>query len=153
MNKIILFTLCTLLLFSCKHELESPTWDVDMIVPLVHSQMNIDNMLSDSNLNIVENDEGYISLIYQEDLLNINYDSLITLETKSEEKSIRIDSVKFNDVVIEQIITIGSLITELPFGTILFPDGSQSEIPDMAGIVQNDTIPIDASDYFQTMTL
>lgn len=153
MNKIILFTLCTLLFFSCKHELESPTWDVDMIVPLVHSQMNIDNMLSDSNLNIVENDEGYISLIYQEDLLNINYDSLITLETKSEEKSIRIDSVKFNDVVIEQIITIGSLITELPFGTILFPDGSQSEIPDMAGIVQNDTISIDASDYFQTMTL
>jgi hypothetical protein len=153
MNKIILFTLCTLLFFSCKHELESPTWDVDMIVPLVHSQMNIDNMLSDSNLNIVENDEGYISLIYQEDLLNINYDSLITLETKSEEKSIRIDSVKFNDVVIEQIITIGSVITELPFGTILFPDGSQREIPAMAGIVQNDTIPIDASDYFQTMTL
>ena len=153
MNKIILFTLCTLLFFSCKHELESPTWDVDMIVPLVHSQMNIDNMLSDSNLNIVENDEGYISLIYQEDLLNINYDSLITLETKSEEKSIRIDSVKFNDVVIEQIITIGSVISELPFGTILFPDGSQREIPAMAGIVQNDTIPIDASDYFQTMTL
>lgn len=153
MNKIILLTLSTLLFFSCKHELESPTWDVDMIVPLVHSQMNIDNMLSDSNLNIVENDEGYISLIYQEDLLNINYDSLITLETKSEEKSIRIDSVKFNDVVIEQIITIGSVITELPFGTILFPDGSQSEIPAMAGIVQNDTIPIDASDYFQTMTL
>jgi hypothetical protein len=153
MNKIILLTLCTLLFFSCKHELESPTWDVDMIVPLVHSQMNIDNMLSDSNLNIVENDEGYISLIYQEDLLNINYDSLITLETKSEEKSIRIDSVKFNDVVIEQIITIGSVITELPFGTILFPDGSQREIPAMAGIVQNDTIPIDASDYFQTMTL
>ena len=153
MNKIILFTLCTLLFFACKHELEKPTWDVDMIVPLVHSQMNIDNMLADSNLNIVENEEGYISLIYQEDLLNINYDSLITLETKSEEKSIRIDSVNFNDVVIEQIITIGSLISELPLGTFLFPDGSQSEIPAMAGIVQNDTIPIDASDYFQTMTL
>jgi hypothetical protein len=153
MNKIILLTLCTLLFFSCKHELESPTWDVDMIVPLVHSQMNIDNMLADSNLNIVENEEGYISLIYQEDLLNINYDSLIKLETKSEEKSIRIDSVNFNDVVIEQIITIGSVITELPFGTILFPDGSQREIPAMAGIVQNDSIPIDASDYFQTMTL
>ena len=153
MNKIILFTLCTLLFFACKHELENPTWDVDMIVPLVHSQMNIDNMLSDSNLNIVENEEGYISLIYQEDLLNINYDSLITLEIKSEEKSIRIDSVKFNDVVIEQIITIGSVISELPLGTFLFPDGSQREIPAMAGIVQNDTIPIDASDYFQTMTL
>ena len=120
MKNILLISLIILLLFACKHELESPTWDVDMIIPLVHSQMNIDNMISDSNLNIVENEEGYISLIYQEDLLNINYDSLITLETKSEEKSIRIDSVNFNDVVIEQIITIGSVISELPFGTILF---------------------------------
>jgi len=153
MNKITILTLCALLFFACKHELEKPTWDVDMIIPLVHSQMNIDNMLSDSNINIVENEEGYISLVYEQDLLNINYDSLITLETKSEEKSIRIDSVNFDDVVIEQSITIGSVITELPLGTFLFPNGSQREIPAMAGIVQNDTIPIDASEYFETMTL
>jgi len=153
MNKITLLTLCALLFFACKHELEKPTWDVDMIIPLVHSQMNIDNMLSDSNLNVVENEDGYVSLIYEQDLLNINYDDLITLETKSEEKSIRIDSVNFNDVVIEQIITIGSVINELPLGTILFPDGSQRDIPAIAGIVKNDTISIDASEYFETMTL
>ena len=153
MKKITLITLCALLFFACKHELEKPTWDVDMIVPLVHSQMNIDNIISDSNLNLVENGEGFISLIFEQDLLNINYDSLIILETKSEEKTIRIDSVNFNDVVIEQIITIGSVINELPFGTILFPNGSQTEIPYMEGIVQNDTIPIDASEYFETMTL
>ena len=153
MNKIILLTVFTLLFFACKHELEKPTWDVDMIVPLVHSQMNIDNIISDSNLNLIENGEGFISLIFEQDLLNINYDSLIILETKSEEKTIRIDSVNFNDVVIEQIITIGSVINELPFGTILFPSGSQTEIPYMEGIVQNDTIPIDASEYFETMTL
>ena len=153
MKKILLVSLTTLLLLACKHELEKPTWDVDMIVPLAHFQMNINDMLSDSNLNIVENEEGYISLIYEQDLLNINYDSLITLETKSEEKSIRIDSVNFNDVVIEQIITIGSVITELPLGEILFPDGEDRQIPNITGIVQNDTIPIDASEYFETMTL
>ncbi|CAI8284628.1 MAG: Uncharacterised protein [Cryomorphaceae bacterium] len=153
MKKILLVSLTTLLLLACKHELEKPTWDVDMIVPLAHFQMNINDILSDSNLNIVENEEGYISLIYEQDLLNINYDSLITLETKSEEKSIRIDSVNFNDVVIEQIITIGSVITELPLGEILFPDGEDRQIPNITGIVQNDTIPIDASEYFETMTL
>ena len=153
MNKITLLTLCALLFFACKHELEKPTWDVDMIIPLVHSQMNIDNMLSDSNLNVVENEDGYVSLIYEQDLLNINYDDLITLETKSEEKSIRIDSVNFNDVVIEQIITIGSVINELPLGTTVFPDVSQRDIPAIAGIVKNDTISIDASEYFETMTL
>jgi len=153
MNKITLFTLYSLLLFACKHELEKPTWDVDMIVPLVHTQLNIDNILVDSNNNIVENEEGFISLIYEQDLINVNYDSLITLETKSEEKSIRIDSVNFNDVVIEQITTLGSLIIQLPFGTLIYPDGSQEVIPALAGIVPSDTIPIDASEYFETMTL
>ncbi len=153
MKKIIFFTICTLIFSACKHELEKPTWDVDMIVPLVHVHLNIDNILSDSNLNVIENDEGYISLIYEEELLNVDYDSLITIEAKSEEKSIRIDSVNFNDVVIEQIISIGSVISELPFGTILFPDGIQSQVPSLVGVVQNDTIPIDASDYFETMTL
>jgi len=146
MNKIILLTLYALLFFACKHELEKPTWDVDMIVPLVHSQMNIDDMLSDSNLNIVENEEGYISLIYEQDLLNINYNSLFNLETKSEENSIRIDSVNFNDVVISNQITVEEVLGVNPNGVSL-PISAQPHI------IENDTTIIDASEYFETMTL
>ena len=153
MNNILLILLTILLLFACKHELEKPTWDVDMIVPLVYTQLTINNIMVDSNNNIVSDEEGLISLIYEQDLINVNYDSLITLETKSEEKSIRIDSVNFNDVVIEQITTLGSLITQLPFGNLIYPDGSQNTIPSLLGIVPSDTIPIDASEYFETMTL
>ena len=152
-NILLILGTTLLLLFSCKHELERPTWDVDMIAPLAHSQMNIDNMLSDSNLIINENEEGFISLIYEQDLINVNYDSLITLETKSEEKSIRIDSVNFNDIVIEEITTLGSLINQIPFGTLIYPNGSQQVIPSLTGIAPRDTIPIDASEYFETMTL
>ena len=146
MNKIILLTLYALLFFACKHELEKPTWDVDMIIPLVHSQMNIDDMLSDSNLNIVENEEGYISLIYEQDLLNINYNSLFNLETKSEENSIRIDSVNFNDVVISNQITVEEVLGVNPNGVSL-PISAQPHI------IENDTTIIDASEYFETMTL
>ena len=155
MKNILLISLSTILLFACKHELERPTWDVDMIIPLVHSQMSIDDLLSElnSDSNFVYNEVGFISLIYEQDLINVNYDSLINLETKSEEKTIRIDSVNFNDVVINQTITIESLINNIPFGNFLFPDGSLREIPALSGAVQNDTIPIDASEYFQTMTL
>lgn len=153
MKQLLLLLVTTLLLFSCKHELEKPTWDVDMIVPLAHTKLNINNIITDSATIISEDAEGFISLVYQESLLNVNYDSLIVLETESEEKSIRIDSVDFDDVVIEHNITIGSVINEVPFGTILFPDGSQRDIPAMPGIIQNDTIDIDASDYFESMTL
>ena len=41
MKKILFIALTTLLFFACKHELERPTWDVDMIVPIAHSEMDI----------------------------------------------------------------------------------------------------------------
>ena len=153
MNKILLIVGTILLLFACKHELEQPTWDVDMIVPITYTSLNINNIIPDSTTIINEDTEGFISLVYQESLLNVDYDSLLLLETTSEETTIKIDSVDFDDVVIEHVITIGSVINEIPLGTWAFPDGSQRDIPAMPGIIQNDTINIDASEYFETMTL
>ena len=153
MKKMLLIAATTLLFFACKHELEKPTWDVDVLVPIAHTNLSINNIIPDSVDIINEDEEGFISLIYQESLLNVDYDSLLLMETTSEETSIKIDSVDFDDVVIEHIITIGSVITEIPFGTFAFPDGSQRDIPAMTGIIQNDTISIDASEYFETMTL
>lgn len=153
MKKLLLFTLTSILLFACKHELEKPTWDVNMVAPIAHASLNINNIITDSTNIINEDIEGFISLVYQETLLNVDYDSLLLLETTSEETTIKIDSVDFDDVLIERIITIGSVINELPFGALLYPDGSQRDIPALSGVISNDTIDIDASEYFETMTL
>ena len=85
MKKILFITLTTLLLFACKHELEKPTWDVDVIVPIAHTNMTINNLLPDSGLNFTEDNNGFITLVYEESLLNVDYDSLLLLETTSEE--------------------------------------------------------------------
>ena len=34
MRKLLYVVICTILLYSCKHELESPTWETEMIVPI-----------------------------------------------------------------------------------------------------------------------
>jgi len=153
MRKILFIALTILLFFACKHELERPTWDVDMVLPIAHTQLNINNIITDTLDIITEDENGFISLVYKESLLNVDYESLLLLETTSEETTIKIDSVDFDDVVIEHVITIGSVINEIPLGTWAFPDGSQRDIPAMPGIIQNDTINIDASEYFETMTL
>ena len=153
MGNKFLFIFYILILFSCKHELERPTVDLDMIVPIAYSNLNISNIISDTTIIISEGEEGLISLIYEEKLLDINYDSLLILEKTTKEKSIRIDSVNFDDVVIEDISTIGNIINQQPLLGWLLPNGSQSEIPSIAGIMQNDSINIDASEYFETMTL
>ena len=48
MKKLFLITLSIILLFACKHELESPSWDVDMILPIAHAKLNINNIISDT---------------------------------------------------------------------------------------------------------
>ena len=153
MKNILLISLTILLLFACKHELERPTWDVDIIVPLVHSQMNINDILSDSNLNIIENEEGFVYLVFQQEFIDMNLDTLIKIDAIADEQTHTLDSASFADVVISDTATIGESIIEIPFGTILLPDGSTNSIPAIANVANEDTINIDASEYFETMTL
>ena len=79
--------------------------------------------------------------------------NLLNIFSTSDKKKFRIDSVQFDDVEIEYNTTIGSVINQLgPLGSRIYPDGS-IEIPSSNSIIQNDSIEIDASNYFQTMTL
>jgi len=146
MNKRLLIAATTLLLFACKHELEKPTWDVDVIVPIAYTNLNINNIVADSIDIINEDAEGFISLVYQESLLNVDYDSLLLLETTSEETTIKIDSVDFDDVVISNQITVEEVLG-------VDPNGISLPITAQPNIIENDTTIIDASEYFETMTL
>jgi hypothetical protein len=152
-KSLLIASLIALVLFACKHELERPTWDVEMIFPLAHTEMTINNMLSDTNLNVFENDEGFINLVYEESFLDINLDTLIEIDAIADEQTHTLDSATFADVVIADTATIGETITEIPLGTILLPDGSTNSIPAIPNIADEDTINIDASEYFETMTL
>ena len=153
MKNSLLIGLTTLLLFACQHELERPNWDVEMIVPLVHTKMTINNMLADTNLNVSENADGFIHLVYEGSFIDINVDTLIKIDAIADEQTHTLDSASFDNVVITDTATIGETISEIPLGTLIFPDGSTNSIPALPSIANGDTINIDASEYFETMTL
>ena len=151
MKKLLLFTLTSILLLACKHELEKPTWDVDMIVPIAHSEMDINNLLTDSNASAIIDDNNFITLIYEQNFIDMNYDSLILIDARAGEKTEKLDSVIFADVVIADTATLGEAISEIPFGNQLFPNGSTQTIS--TSIPFSDTLTVNASEYFETMTL
>ena len=155
MKKFFYLSILTILLLSCKHDLENPSWEVDMIVPIAHAELNIYNLIEqdDNNISVQTRNDSLVSLVYSSNILQTHYDSLLDIRSTSEEKIFRIDSVQFDDVIIEHNTTIGSVISQIPFGNTLFPDGSQRDIPAIPGVIQNDSIDVDASEYFQTMTL
>ena len=156
MNKlphILLYIFLYILFSSCEHELENPKWEVDMITPIAYTELNINNILSDSNVIINENEEGLISLIFEEEFITMNLDTLIKIDAIADEKTHTLDSASFADVTISDTATIGEAIMEIPGGTLLLPDGSTSTIPAIQNIANGDTININTTEYFQTMTL
>ena len=153
MKKKSLLVLLIAFIFSCQHEIERPNWDVDLIIPIAHTKMNIDNIISDSSISVSEDASGFISLVLQEEFLNVNFDTLIKIDAIADEQTHTLDSASFEDVVISDTATIGETINEIPGLSFLLPDGTTATIPYIPNIAQNDTINIDASEYFETMTL
>ena len=152
MKNNILFFICILLFSACKHELERPTWDVDLLVPLIHSQMSIDDidMLSDSAITINEDEDGFITLVFQENFTDINLDTLIDIKDTLGVTKVVLDSITFKDISITETSRLGELLG--PLGRIAFPHLDTMNIPDMPGLIQGKNIPIDASEHFESMT-
>ena len=139
---------------SCKHELETPSWDVDIITPLVTTHVTIDKInIEDSLLEIQSNDSGLVSLVFNDNLSDINFDSLINIDTQVPGKTERLESINFPTINISDTITLGDLISTIPLGSILFPNGGTASIPFLPNAISSDTFNINASEYFETMTL
>ena len=153
MKKIIYIFFGILTLFSCKHELELPSWNIDLVIPVVNSKLSINNLIADSTTNINQNESGMISLIFQEELINIHLDTLIKIDAIADEQTHTLDSASFADVIISDTATLGESINEIPLLSLVLPNGSSNIIPAIPSIASNDTISINASEYFETMNL
>ena len=153
MQRLITFFLALLIVGSCKKDIESPSWDIDIIFPISHSKIDINNIVSDSNISIENNQSGIANLIFQQELLNINLDTLVKIDAIADEQTHTLDSASFENVEIIDTATIGNAINEIPLLSFLLPDGSTNQIPYIPNIANQDTMNIDASEYFETMTL
>ena len=155
MNKLYLIFIFSILIFSsCKHELETPSWDIDLITPIANSNVSIDQIvIEDSLIEIQSNDSGLVSLFYQSNLEDIDFDSLINIDMIVPGKTERLDSINFPNISISDTISLGELVSTIPLGSILFPNGSNASIPFLPNVINADTFNVNASDYFETMIL
>ena len=74
MKRLCYFLLFIITFSCCKHELESPTWETDMIVPLANLEMTITDLIQNSNneININLSNDSLVSLIFSSEILNID---------------------------------------------------------------------------------
>ena len=138
-------------LFSCRHDFEKPTWATDVSTPIAYTNLSLTNIVNDSIIQFDTLSDNSLKFIYQKEIINYNFDSLIKLKPISTTKNVKLETINFSNTTVTHSITLGNLISSIDFGTILFADGSTAVIPDYSNLL-NETFPIDANDYFEEMT-
>ena len=151
MYKYLFGILALILISACKHELEKPSWTTQWVAPLAHSSLSIHQLQQDSIVSWDTLENNSLQLVYHQELFKIAMDSLLNIPGKSKTKNVKLDSISFADIQINYPTTLGSIMTDLG-ATVFLPDGAQAIIPPYPNVLK-DTLPIDASVYFEEMTL
>jgi hypothetical protein len=77
-NKPVLFLAFVFLAFlSCRKEFEKPSWDTNVLAPLVNASMNINNILPDSILQA--NADSSMKILFEGDIYKISMDTLFNI--------------------------------------------------------------------------
>jgi hypothetical protein len=151
MKNLLILTVILLTFFSCKHEFEKPYWDVSLASPIAFSTIDLDDISTDSIFSIDTLSDNSLTLVYQNEILDVSIDSNFQLNAISTTKNVKLETIVFPDQTIPHEISFGELIQSSGLG-FLFPNDSLRIIPAISGAI-NDIVPIDANEYFEQMTL
>lgn len=141
---------CFWLINSCK--LQEPSWDTQLLTPLVKSSLSIHNIL-DSDL--YKTDSSHlVNLVFSKSLYDLSIDSLINFTDTSARKTFKIDSLSLYSTTVEYPITLGAIARNAGSTgqLILFLQGSTQVIPAIPAI-SSGAININADTLFTTMSL
>jgi hypothetical protein len=109
MRRTLLFAFAaSALLSSCRKEMEKPSWDTELLAPLIDASMDIGNLLPDSLLQA--NADSSLKIVYNNELYKIDMDTLFDI----------------GDTTIHNGYAVPGTITLAPGTAIPFPSSSST---------------------------
>jgi len=72
-----LFIALLLIASSCKHEIESPSWTVDVVAPIAKTELKLTDLLKDSDVDLDTNSNDELLLVYRLNPIDTNLNDLI----------------------------------------------------------------------------
>lgn len=154
MKKLLLLVLLgfVVILNSCRREDVRPSWDTEILTPLLKGSLSINDILSDTLLSA--NADSSIKLVYQSHLYDFTVDSLFEFFDTSITKSYKLDSINLINQNIIYPITLGEICKNLGIVGIVILSQNGNSIPIPAfGPFSSGAQQINADTLFQTMTL
>ena len=161
MKRFLAIVFIISLMFSCKKESTKPTWNIDVLAPLVNTSMTIKDIVNDTVMQV--NADSSVSLIYKNSFYDFNLDDILIIPDTTIEYTAKLSNIKINDIIVADGVSLGDIAMKDktdngPTGSVYMAiinglnNGQPTDIP--ATPVQEYTdITLDATDYFQTLTV
>ncbi|MEZ4720456.1 MAG: hypothetical protein R2813_01100 [Flavobacteriales bacterium] len=136
----------------CRRELEPPEVENELLTPILRTSLDISKIVPDSLRS--EADDGLISLVYRTTLYESTLDIFDELTTKQFENVAKLDSLKLDDRIVENHITLGQIAeNDQVYGpTIIALNGQTVPIPAISNLSFGPNV-LDGSEFFDEMTL
>jgi len=121
-NYVIVVVL--LMIFSCKHEIESPSWTVDVVVPIAKTELKLTDLLKDSEVDLDTNSNDELLLVYRLNPIDTNLNDLFADGNLGFTKTEIIPILEFEipDININFEASLALIIKGTPLETILVQD-------------------------------
>ena len=161
MKRVLSIFLVIAILVSCKKEDSKPTWNVDVVTPIVNTTLTIRDIVNDTVLQV--NTDSSVSLVYKSSFYDFNLDELLKVPDTTIEYNAKLSNLKINDIIVEDGVSLGEIAMKDkedngPTGSLYLAiinglnNGQPTDIPAMPTQNYSD-ITLDATDYFETLTV
>lgn len=162
---LILFLCCCFLLLvsRCKHPIENKnSWETAVLAPLIHTNLNIENMVADSLLEV--NADSSLTIVYRNVIYNFDPNEiLLQVPDTSLESRLSLDSLVLAGQTVSQALTLGAFARQMmATGTpqqqllgaaiLAAHGGAPTPMPPITGI-STGNVDVDASNLFETATI
>ncbi|MCS6823424.1 MAG: hypothetical protein NZ529_03950 [Cytophagaceae bacterium] len=148
-------------ILSCRKNRDKPSWDTDLLLPLMKSSLSIENIIRDTS--VVRNPDNSLTLINRIELSNLTLDSLVTLNTPPYNRNVKLSTLVLDTRRDTTRITLGRIARELintsnpsnqAIGQFIL-DNHGGTFPFLPAISLNNLGPfdIDVRQFFQSATI
>ncbi|MEX2597467.1 MAG: hypothetical protein WEC59_11110 [Salibacteraceae bacterium] len=147
-NVILAAIFIGLFSLSCKRELKRPGLENEVLTPILSTKLTINQIVPDSVRN--ESNDGHVSLIYRNNLLQTGLASFKELETRKFQETAKLQSLVISSRSAGRIVTLGQVLDETILSAVL-THGDTTQIPQTTGMNYG-PIRVDGTEIFETVT-
>lgn len=137
---------------ACRPDLPQAHWEVDALVPLLKTRIDLEDLDLDTNL--VTGSDSALSIVFRNKIAHLTPGPIAAPFDQVFFNTVKLNNINLGKRIIREEITLGQIAQQS--GTtgalIIASHGTNQVIPPLSGLGPNSFV-VDATQYFQSMTL